>query len=91
MMNTKRKDNKGRNLREGEVQLSDGRYKYQYTEGNKRKAVYSWKLLPTDRTPPGKRDDLSLREKEDEIAYDRHDGIDGKAAKRTTLNDMFDV
>lgn len=91
MMNTKRKDNKGRNLREGEVQLSDGRYKYQYTEGNKRKAVYSWKLLPTDRTPPGKRDDLSLREKEDEIAYDRHDGIDGKAAKRITLNDMFDV
>lgn len=88
----KRKDQKGRNLKDGELQQADGRYKYQYMDTNgKRRAVYSWRLLPTDRTPPGKRDDLSLREKEDDIAADNRDGIDGKAARRITLNEMFSV
>ena len=88
----KRKDQKGRNLKDGELQQADGRYKYQYMDPNgKRRAVYSWRLLPTDRTPPGKRDDLSLREKEDDIAADNRDGIDGKAARRITLNEMFSV
>lgn len=89
---TKRKDAKGRNLKDGEIQQADGRYKFQYMDVNgTRRAVYSWRLLPTDRTPAGKRDDLSLREKEDEIASDRMDGIDGKAARKTTLNEMFDT
>ena len=88
----KRKDQKGRNLKDGETQLPEGRYKYQYTDANgKRHAVYSWRLLPTDRTPAGKREELSLREKEDEIAADQRDGIDGKAARKITLNDMFDA
>ena len=88
----RRKDAKGRNLKDGELQQADGRYKYQYMDINgKRKAVYSWRLLPTDRTPPGKRDGMSLREKEDEIAADNRDGIDGKAARRITLNEMFDT
>ena len=26
--------------------------------------AYAWKLVPTDKTPAGKRDDISLREKE---------------------------
>lgn len=88
----RRKDAKGRNLKDGELQQADGRYKYQYMDSNgKRKAVYSWRLLPTDRTPQGKRDSMSLREKEDEIAADNRDGIDGKAARKITLNDMFDT
>lgn len=88
----RRKDAKGRNLKDGEIQLADGRYKYQYTDANgKRRAVYSWRLLPTDRTPPGKRDDTSLREKETDIAADQRDGIDGKAARKITLNEMFDA
>ena len=29
--------------------------------------VYAWKLVPTDKTPAGKRDDISLREKEAQI------------------------
>lgn len=88
----RRKDVKGRNLKDGEIQLADGRYKFQYTDiSGQRRAVYSWRLLPTDRTPPGKRDGLSLREKEDEIAADKRDGIDGKAARKTTLNEMFAV
>ena len=51
----KRKDSKGRILRDGENVMPDGRYRYQYTDSTgKRKAVYSWKLVPTDRTPEGK-------------------------------------
>lgn len=71
----KRKDTRGRNLKHGEIQQSDGRYKYQWTDAHgMRKAVYSWRLVPTDRLPPGKRDDLSLREKKN-----RSRGIDRTA------------
>ena len=28
---------------------------------------YAWKLVATDKTPAGKRDDVSLREKEDKV------------------------
>ena len=65
MSNVKRKDNKGRNLRLGESQRKDGRYVYKYTDiYGKPQFKYAWKLVPTDKTPAGKREDLSLREKE---------------------------
>lgn len=72
----RRKDSKGRVLNDGETQGKDGRYRYQYTDvlGN-RKAVYSWKLLPADKTPSGKRKDFSLREKEKQILADLNSGI----------------
>ncbi len=72
----RRKDNRGRVLNDGETQRTDGRYAYQYTDvlGN-RKVVYSWKLLPSDKTPSGKRKDLSLREKEKQITADLNSGI----------------
>lgn len=72
----RRKDNKNRVLNDGETQRSDGRYAYQYTDklGN-RKIIYSWKLLPSDKTPNGKRKDLSLREKEKQIKDDLSNGI----------------
>lgn len=72
----RRKDNRGRVLNDGETQRTDGRYAYQYTDilGN-RKSIYSWKLLPSDRTPSGKRADLSLREKEKQIFADLNSGI----------------
>ncbi len=72
----RRKDNRGRVLNDGETQRADGRYAYQYTDmlGN-RKSIYSWKLLPSDRTPSGKRADLSLREKEKHIFADLNSGI----------------
>lgn len=75
----RRKDSRGRVLNDGETQRTDGRYAYQYTDafGN-RKMIYSWKLLPSDRTPTGKKKGLSLREKEKQIkdALDRG-GIPG--------------
>ncbi len=72
----RRKDTKGRVLHDGETQRTDGRYAYQYTDASgKRKVVYSWKLIPSDRTPPGKRKDLSLREKETKINEDLSRGV----------------
>ena len=38
--------------------------------------VYAWKLVPTDKTPAGKREDISLRAKVKEIQKDLDDGID---------------
>lgn len=91
-MAEKRKDSKGRILRDGENQMKDGRYRYQYMDSRgKRCAVYSWKLVETDRTPPGKRDDLSLREKIKQIDRDVEDGIKTAANNKITLNDMFDL
>lgn len=72
----RRKDNKGRVLNDGESQRKDGRYTYQYTDAlGSRKSVYSWKLLPADKMPNGKRKDLSLREKEKQIKDDLNRGI----------------
>lgn len=72
----RRKDSKGRVLNDGETQGKDGRYRYQYTNGlGERKSVYSWKLLPGDRMPSGKRKDFSLREKEKQINDDLSKGI----------------
>ena len=62
------KDAKGRNLKQNEDQLKDGRYRYRYTDKfGKRAAVYSWRLVKTDKTPKGKKDDVCLREKEKQI------------------------
>ena len=80
----KRRDNKNRILQRGESQRQDGRYTYKYVDAlGKIKYVYAWKLLPTDRTPKGKRDDLSLREKERIIQRDLYDGIDTQGGKMT--------
>lgn len=76
-MSVKRKDNKGRNLREGEQQRADGRYMFTYTDPmtGKRKFLYSWKLEVHDKVPAGKKNDKSLREKIKEIQKDVADGI----------------
>ena len=75
-MSEKRRDHKNRVLRNGESQRSDGRYVYKYVDiYGKQQFVYSWKLEKTDRLPKGKRDDLSLREKEKQIQKDLDDSI----------------
>ena len=80
----KRRDSKGRLLKSGESQRSDGRYAYKYTDtfGNPQ-FVYSWKLVPTDKIPAGKRPDISLREKVKQIQQDIADGIDPIGKKMT--------
>ena len=55
-MSEKRRDSKNRVLRSGESQRKDGRYAYKYTDTfGKPQFVYAWKLVPTDKTPKGKR------------------------------------
>lgn len=83
-MSEKRRDNKNRILQTGESQRSDGRYCYKYVDNcGKPQFIYSWKLVPSDRAPKGKRDDISLREKEKEIQRDLDDGIDASGRKMT--------
>lgn len=86
-----RKDNKGRNLKTGEAQRSDGLYMYRYNDmTGKRQCVYSWRLTEFDRTPKGKKEDISLREKEEEISImlKSHQPIQ---AKKLTLNEIFEI
>lgn len=90
-MSEKRKDSKGRILRDGESQRSDGLYMYRYNDvKNIRRCVYSWKLVSTDKLPNGKRDCIPLREQEKEILNDLKDHIDHYKATSTTLNRFYD-
>ena len=75
-MSGKRGDSKNRILRNGESQRQDGRYAFKYIDATgKQQFVYSWKLEKTDKSPQGKRDDISLREKEKLILKDIDDEI----------------
>lgn len=65
-----RRDAKRRVLRPGESIRADGKYQYKYHIDGKPHFVYSWKLDPADRLPPGKKPCLSLRELEKQINAD---------------------
>ena len=83
-MSEKRRDNKGRLLKTGESQRTDGRCLYKYVDAQgETRYVYSWKLAPTDPVPKGKRNGKSLRELEAEIQRDLQDGIDTTALRQT--------
>ena len=85
-MSEKRRDNKNRILRNGESQRKDGRYAYKYTDATgKQQFVYSWRLEKTDKLPEGKRDCLSLREKEKQILRDLDDQIAPRGGEMTVL------
>ena len=72
----KRRDTRGRVLRNGEIQMADGRYRYKYTDTyGQSRYVYSWRLDKNDRMPAGKKREPSLREKEKQIAADLFDQI----------------
>ena len=85
-MSEKRRDKKGRILRNGECQREDGRYQYDYIDPRgKSKCVYSWKLESTDPLPKGKRKCISLREKELEIQKAINDNIIPYSGRLTVL------
>ena len=73
-----RKDNKGRNLRPGETQRSDGSYMFVYMLGKKKKYIYDTDLA-------------ALRAKEKQLTKDADDGVRTQEAMKITLNDMFKV
>ena len=90
-MAEKRKDSKGRVLRDGEHQRNDGKYEYKYTDTRGvRRSAYSWKLVATDKLPPGKRNCTALRDIEKRLKRDIEDGINTYSAYCTTLNHFFD-
>ena len=72
----KRRDNKGRVLRDGESQEKNGRYLYRYTDRlGKRVALRSWRLVETDPIPDGKKYTLPLRDMEAEAKRQNQMGI----------------
>ena len=88
-MAVKRKDSKGRNLRDNEFQRTDGRYEYRYRDwGGELHSFYSWRLTESDPLPAGRRPCTALREQEKKIAKDVTDGI--AASVKATLNDRWD-
>lgn len=89
-MAEKRKDSKGRILRNGEVQRPDGKYMFRYTDLNgERQTVYSWKLVETDKIPSGKRCAEALRTIEQRVIRDIDDGVNTSKADTKTVNMLF--
>ncbi len=83
----KRRDNRGRLLHTGEIQMKDGRYRYQYVDRyGRRHYIYSWRLDYNDRMIPGKKKDLSLREKERQVQADLFDQIVPQGGNLTVLD-----
>ena len=88
-MSTKRRDTKGRILKEGESQKPNGKYSYKYRDtSGKYRYVESWRLVDTDRLPAGKRPCEALRTMEANIKRDLEDGIDTKKAERTVVEQI---
>ena len=85
-MSEKRRDNRGRILHNGEIQLSDGRYRFKYVdEMGKECCVYSWRLDHNDAIPKGKRRTSSLREMEKKIQADHFEQIATNGGNMTVL------
>ncbi len=76
-MTERRKDSKGRVLKENEVQRTDGSYMYRWrTADHERHTIYAPTLE-------------QLREKEQKVMRDKSDGI--KTGSKATLNDVYDL
>ena len=85
-MSEKRRDSKNRILRSGESQRKDGRYAFKYIDAfGKNQFVYSWKLEKSDKTPAGKRNDISLREKERTIQMELSSQLATHGGEMTVL------
>ena len=86
-MSEKRRDHKGRILRNGESQRADLKYRFAYTDiSGKRKEVTSWRLDEADPTPANKRKGPSLREMERQIEKDRYNHILSNGGEYTVLS-----
>ena len=83
----KRRDNKGRVLHNGEIQMSDGRYRFKYVDtlGHVR-YVQSYRLDHNDRMPADRKKwGPSLRELEHKIQADMFDHIVANGGNLTVL------
>ena len=86
----KRRDNKGRLLHTGELQMKDGRYRYKYKDSDgKTVCVYSDRLDVHDPIPVGKKKKTSLRELEKDIKQKLAFHLVTNAGK-LTVNELVD-
>ena len=85
----KRRDSKHRVLRRGESIRKNGKYQFKYHVNGKAKFVYSWRLEPTDKLPPGKKPCLSLRELEKQIGFDL-DSLTDPTKKNITVMELVE-
>ncbi len=89
-MSVKRRDNKGRILRNGEVQDTDGRYRFRYVDVfGKRKELYSWRLTEADPLPAGRKWNVPLREKEKKAMLLQFQGVAGSDMKVIELVERY--
>ena len=85
-MSEKRRDHKGRILRDGESQRADHKYRFSYVDiAGSRKEVTSWQLDDADPTPANKRKGPSLREMERQIEKDKYNHILSNGGEYTVL------
>ena len=85
-MSNKRRDSKGRILRNGESQRKDGRYVFNYKDiDGKNRSIYSTRLEPKDKLPDGARPAPALRELEDQILRNQSNGIANFGGDLTVL------
>lgn len=75
-MTERRKDARGRVLKENETQRSDGSYMYRWRSNRERHTIYAPTLE-------------ELREKEQQVQRDKSDGI--KVGSKATVNDVYDL
>ncbi|WP_373211340.1 integrase DNA-binding domain-containing protein [Holdemanella biformis] len=79
----KRKDTKGRVLKNGEYQEANGCYVFKYYVDGKRYVIRSWKLVKSDKVPDGKRDGLCLRDMEKNIQFKLNEYVKFEGANLT--------
>lgn len=84
-----RRDKKHRVLHTGESIRKNGKYQFKYYVNGKIKFVYSWRLVPTDPLPAGKKPCLSLRELEKLVGRDIETQLDPSRSK-ITVNELID-
>ena len=82
----KRRDKKGRILDTNEIQKKDGSYEYRYIDmSGEKRSIYSWRLVASDKTPPGKKDKPALRDMEKEIKKALFKGVDPYGGNLTVV------
>lgn len=85
-MSIKRRDNKNRVLQNGESQRKDGRYMYKYIDNaGDTRYLYSWRLVRTDITPQGVKDEIPLRDKIKMVQRDLDAGLISSGGDMTVL------
>ena len=84
-------DNRKRELRKGEDQQPDGRYRYRYKDlDGTMRSVYSWRLVDADTPPEGRGDCEPLRVIERKISETLSQRRSYYDSEHVTVNDLYE-